>query len=69
MKPTSFRTITVLGLASGLFLGLGGSPSSMAVAEQAPQQVALTAPPLVQDARSGTRFLPPGLATAPRVTD
>ena len=70
MKPTSFRTITVLGLASGLFLGLGGSPSSMAVAERAPEQVALTAPPLVRDAPAGRRrFLPPGLATPPRVTD
>ena len=58
MKPTSFRTITVLGLASGLFLGLGGSPSSMAVAEQAPEQVALTAPPLVQDAPAGNAVPP-----------
>ncbi|MGO9814313.1 MAG: tetratricopeptide repeat protein, partial [Isosphaeraceae bacterium] len=46
MKPTRFRTITVLGLASGLFLGLGGSPSSMAAAEQAPGQVAVQGPSL-----------------------
>ena len=69
MKPTSFRTITVLGLASGLFLGLGGSPSSMAVAEQAPQQVALMPHLWCKMHGPGTRFLPPGLATAPRVTD
>ncbi|MGA2701594.1 MAG: tetratricopeptide repeat protein [Isosphaeraceae bacterium] len=53
MNPTSFRTIAVLGLASGLFLGQSGSPGRIAAAQQAPEQAAQPVPPPVQDTPAG----------------
>jgi len=40
VNPPNFRAITVLGLATGLFLGLSGLPHGVAVAQQAPKQAA-----------------------------
>ena len=58
MGSAGIRNIAVFGLAFGLCLDFSGSPGTAAEYEQAPEQVALTAPPLVQDAPAGNAVPP-----------
>jgi tetratricopeptide (TPR) repeat protein len=55
MIHSNFRAISVLGLATGLCLGVVGSPGGIALAQPAPEQAAQ---PRVQDPQAGNTSAP-----------